>query len=122
MSDKEEKEQKETKKKKVLPPEISTIKLAYPVTIEGVTKDTVTMRLTKIGDVLEMEKASGTPLLKEVNLIAKLCGVPSSFIEELKEHDYEQLQKVLNGEKVENAPLSDPQETSESGAPAQPET
>jgi len=119
MSDKEA---KEIKKKKALPPEISTIKLAYPVTIEGVTKDTVTMRLTKIGDVLEMEKASGTPLLKEVNLIAKLCGVPSSFIEELKEHDYEQLQKVLNGEEVENAPLSDQQENSESGAHGQPAT
>lgn len=73
------------------------IKLAYPVTIEGVEVNSLTMRRPKVKDQLVSERSGGTNADKEVSLFANLCEVAPDVIEELDLIDYKSLQKEYEG-------------------------
>ncbi len=96
---------------------ITEIPLLYPVTIGDVTIEKLEMRRSKVNDWLAQEKIEGKILYKEVFIIARLCGQPTSLIGELDDEDYERLQKVLEGN-GDSVPLDQP-ENSGSGVPEQ---
>ena len=71
------------------------IKLDYPVTVEGMYIDEVTMRRPKVRDRLIAEKASGGEVEKELRLLANLCELPPTYLEHFDMCDYVKLQECL---------------------------
>lgn len=74
-----------------------TITLSYPVKINGVVMNQVTMRRPLVRDRLNAEKASGTEVEKEIRLIANLCEMAPGDIENFDLSDYGKLQERLAG-------------------------
>ena len=74
----------------------TTIKLQYPVTVDGHGYNELTMRRCKVKDRRAVAKLTDDAT-REVTLIANLCGVPPSVIDELDAADYAQLTGTLVG-------------------------
>lgn len=72
------------------------IKLAYPVTVDGIEYNELNMRRCKVKDRRIAAKQK-TPEDQEITLIANLCEVPPSVIDELDAVDYAKAQEVLSG-------------------------
>lgn len=74
----------------------TTIKLKYPVMVDGTEYAELNMRRCKVKDRRAAAKQK-TDEEREITLISNLCEVPPSVIDELDSVDYEQLQEVLRG-------------------------
>lgn len=75
-------------------PRETKVDLKYPVESNGVQVSSLTMRSPKVKDLLAAEKAvKGGDAEREVYLLAMLCGVKPSTIEELEMSDYKILQE-----------------------------
>lgn len=74
----------------------TNITLDYPVTVNGHEYASLTMRRCKVKDRRVASKQP-TPADQEVTLIANLCDVPPSVIDELDAVDYEKCTEALRG-------------------------
>ncbi len=70
----------------------ATITLRCPVTCEGQTISSLTMRPPRVRDILAVDSIVGDAA-KEVRLLANLCEVSPRAVEELDLRDYEALQR-----------------------------
>jgi hypothetical protein len=68
------------------------INLNYPVTHNGQTYESLTLRRSKIKDRLAVSKMTCSDEEKEIRLFANLCEVPPEVLMELDESDYKKLQ------------------------------
>jgi hypothetical protein len=68
------------------------IDLKYPVHEGGVQIKTLTMRPPKARDLVAADKTSSGDIERDVHLLAMICGVAPSTIEELDLGDYKRLQ------------------------------
>jgi hypothetical protein len=74
---------------------MNTIKLQFPITIDGVEYKELTMRRSKVKDRLAVAAMTGkTDEEKEIRLFTNLCNVAPEVIQELDEADYPAVQKV----------------------------
>lgn len=74
----------------------TAIKLQYPVTVDGHEYAVLNMRRCKVKDRRIAAKQK-TDEDKEITLIANLCEVPPSVIDELDAMDYAKLTETLQG-------------------------
>jgi hypothetical protein len=74
-----------------------TIQLQYPISVDGMVIESLTMRRPLVRDRLVAEKASGSEVEKEIRLIANLCEMAPQHIELLDLADYAKLQECLAG-------------------------
>ena len=74
-----------------------TMRLQYPLLVDGMTIDSLTMRRPLVRDRLIAEKANGSEVEKEIRLIANLCDMAPQHIELLDLADYTKLQECLAG-------------------------
>lgn len=88
-----------------------SIKLDFPVTVEGQEYKDLTMRRPKVKDMKAAEKTSTDDSDTETMLFANLCEVPPAVIDELDMIDYAKLQDQYR------VFLSGPGKTSASPAP-----
>jgi hypothetical protein len=72
----------------------NSIKLKYPIMVEGAKLENIQMRRPKVRDMLLAERLSGSDAEKEINIFATLCELPPEVMEDLDVADYTQLQKV----------------------------
>jgi hypothetical protein len=80
-----------------LPATDGTIRLQYPLSVDGMVIESLTMRRPLVRDRLVAEKASGSEVEKEIRLIANLCEMAPQHIELLDLADYGKLQECLAG-------------------------
>jgi hypothetical protein len=74
---------------------MTTIKLQYPVKIDGTEYAELTMRRSKVKDRLAVANMKNTTdEEREILLFANLCEVAPDVIRELDEADYPAVQKV----------------------------
>jgi hypothetical protein len=74
----------------------TTIKLKFPVVVDGQEYAELNMRRCKVKDRRLAAKQKSDED-REITLIANLCEVPPSVIDELDTVDYSKLQEVLTG-------------------------
>ena len=74
----------------------TTIKLEFPVTVDGQAYTELQMRRCKVKD-RRIASKQPTPADQEVTLIANLCEVPPNVIDELDAMDYEKCAEALRG-------------------------
>lgn len=72
------------------------IKLSHPVVVDGTEYAMLSMRRCKVKDRRLAAKKSSQEE-QEITLIANLCEVPPSVLDELDSIDYSKLQEVLRG-------------------------
>lgn len=77
--------------------EKETIKLEYPVEVDGVKYDELFMRRPKVRDNLAARRSKGGDEDKEIKLLSNLCEVSPTVIEALDIADYMALQEVFAG-------------------------
>lgn len=65
--------------------------LEFPVEVDGLRYDKLTMRRPKTKDSLNAAKVGGTEVDRAIWLMATLCGVPPEVILEMDEVDSEAL-------------------------------
>ena len=70
----------------------TTITLEYPVTVDGTTHTTLTMRRPKVRDERDAQRGGGTTGEMELRLFGNLCEVAPAVMEELDAADYDRLQ------------------------------
>ncbi len=80
-----------------LPVSGETIRLQYPLSVDGMLMESLTMRRPLVRDRLAAEKASGSEVEKEIRLIANLCEMAPQHVELLDLADYSKLQECLAG-------------------------
>ena len=68
--------------------------LEYPVTVDGTTYTTLTMRRPKVRDERDARRDGGGPVDQELRLFGNLCEVAPAVMEELDAADYDRLQDV----------------------------
>lgn len=74
-----------------------TIALQYPLSVDGMVVEQLSMRRPLVRDRLVAEKTSGSEIEKEIRLIANLCEMAPQQIEMLDLADYNTLQECLSG-------------------------
>ncbi|WP_425063190.1 phage tail assembly protein [Pyruvatibacter mobilis] len=72
-----------------------SITLQHPVTVDGRTIESVSIRRMKVRDQLAAGKASKDPGEQEIHLLMSLTEQPREVIEEMDVLDYAQLQRKL---------------------------
>jgi hypothetical protein len=72
------------------------VPLEYPVTVEGIPYDKMTMRRPKTKDSLKAAKHRGGDAERGILLLADLCNVAPNVIEELDEVDAKKLSDQLD--------------------------
>lgn len=73
----------------------SSVPLAFPITYDGRTIDSVTLRRPRVGDSLAAQRNAASPAELEIQLMALLTGLPISAIELIDMQDYTALQQAL---------------------------
>ena len=73
---------------------MQTIKLQYPIKVDGADVTALNMRRPKVADMLLADKLSGSDGDKEVRMFANLCEVTPETIEQLDLADYTKLQET----------------------------
>lgn len=73
----------------------SSVTLAFPITHDGRTIDSVTLRRPRVGDSLAAQRNAASPAELEIQLMALLTGLPISAIELIDMQDYTALQQAL---------------------------
>lgn len=74
-----------------------TVKLAYPIEVNGKEVKELALRRPKVRDQLIADKQNKTDADKEVHLMALLAGVETNVIHLLDLDDYLEVQKVIMG-------------------------
>ncbi|HBG94701.1 MAG TPA: phage tail assembly protein [Chromatiaceae bacterium] len=77
--------------------EKTTIKLRYPLRVNGQEVTEIQLRRPKVRDRLAVEKMSASQAEKEVRFIANLCEMAPDEIEELDMADYTKIQETVTG-------------------------
>lgn len=70
----------------------TTITLQYPVTVDGTTHTTLTMRRPKVRDERDARRGGGDVVDQELRLFGNLCEVAPSVMEDLDAADYDRIQ------------------------------
>ena len=78
-----------------LPDSKITVQLQYPLSVDGIVMESLTMRRPLVRDRLIAEKSGGTEVEKEIRLIANLCEMAPQDTELLDLADYKKLQECL---------------------------
>ena len=78
-------------------PQPASIAIRYPVTVDGVTHSTLTMRPPRARDSRDAQRGGGASADIEIRMFANLCEVAPAAIEELHMVDYQQLQAAFEG-------------------------
>lgn len=76
---------------------MQTIKLQYPVVVDGTQYAELTIRRSKVKDRLAVSSMQASDEQKEIRLLANLCNVAPGVLEELDETDYAKVQKAYIG-------------------------
>jgi hypothetical protein len=76
---------------------MKTVKLTYPIKIDGVDLIEVTLRRPRVRDRLIIDKMTVSDGEKDVWLIANLAELPKEAVEELDFADYTKILEVLGG-------------------------
>lgn len=71
----------------VLPPATVNVPLHYPITVDGQTIDSLTIRRPRVSDTLSARKAHTDEYLRGIFMLARLCDVAPEHIEKLDEGD-----------------------------------
>jgi hypothetical protein len=71
------------------------IELEYAIEVDGVTVDSLSMRRPTVRDQLSFEDAKGSEGRKVVKMLANLCDVAPSSIEDLDASDFLRVSNVL---------------------------
>lgn len=74
---------------------MDTVKLNYPITVNGVKNTVLSMRRPTVGDYLTSVDSKRSNQESEVRLIADLCSMAPDDIKKLDMQDYLKLQDVL---------------------------
>lgn len=74
-----------------------SVTLKQPVTVDGQTYSTLSLRRPKVRDMLVSDKIGGSDAEKEIRIFANLCEMAPAVIEELDLADYQALQKAYQG-------------------------
>lgn len=74
-----------------------TVTLEFPIEVDGVSVDSLTVRRPTVRDQLLMDKMKGSETEKGVKYIANLCEVAPSDIEQLDAADFLALSEVVQG-------------------------
>lgn len=69
-----------------------TIKLDFPITVDGREIAEVTMRRPKVRDTLAARKLGGDEVTRGIVLLANLCNLAPEHIHEMDDVDAEKLQ------------------------------
>lgn len=77
--------------------EKQTIELSKAIKIDGAEVTALTMREPTVGDQLAMDKAGGSDAEKEISMIAMLCMVKPSDLNQLTLKDYKKVQAAFVG-------------------------
>lgn len=85
------------KSKKRSEPRPVTVTLHWPVTVDGATVSSLTMRAPRARDSRDAQRGAAGPADTEIRLLANLCEVAPEAIEELHGVDYIRLQEALAG-------------------------
>ncbi len=72
-----------------------TVKLDYPIMLDGVTCEALVMRRPKVRDIKSASHVKGTDADQEAFLIGNLCEVPPEVIDGLDFMDYNKLSDAL---------------------------
>lgn len=75
----------------------NTLKLEFPLKLEGGEVAALVMRRPTVGDHLAAEKATGGELDAEVILFARLCGMNPEDMQPMDMADYKGLQEIYKG-------------------------
>lgn len=78
------------------PPETVTVKLSRPFNVNGKSVSDLTMREPRVIDKILLEKTPGSEVVKEVTMIATLCGLNASDLNNLPGYDYAELVAAFN--------------------------
>lgn len=73
----------------------TTIKLQFPIHVNGQEVAELRLRRPKVRDRLAVEKMSASQAEKEVRFIANLCEMAPDEIEELDMADYTRVQEAV---------------------------
>ena len=74
-----------------------TVQLCVPITIDGVERETLTLRRPTVGDFIEMQKKKGTDAEQERWLISRLTKVAPEVLNAVDSADWDVLTAVLLG-------------------------
>ncbi len=72
------------------------VKLTFPVTVDGETYNTLTVRRSRVSDNMFAQKQPGGDFEKGIAMMARLCSVPPEVIHELDDLDAEKVQDAIN--------------------------
>ena len=64
-----------------------TIKLNYPVEVDGVETDTLHMRRCLVSDIKALDKINGD-IEGTIYLVSALCGIPTESVENMDAEDF----------------------------------
>lgn len=73
------------------------VRLRWPVTVNGETVSSLTVRPPLARDSRDAQRGGGGPADIEIRLLANLCEVVPETIEVLQAADYARLQAALSG-------------------------
>lgn len=82
-----------------------TIKLKYPIDVDGVQTDTLKLRRPKVRDIKLMDSFSGD-IEKGIQLIAVLCEIPPASVEDLDADDFGVVSKKVGDFMPSAGPMS----------------
>lgn len=78
------------------PPETVAVTLSRPFNVNGTTVTELTLREPRVIDKITLEKTPGSAMIKEVTMIASLCGLNASDLNNLPAYDYAELVAAFN--------------------------
>lgn len=82
-----------------------TITLEYPISVDGIETDTLTMRRCLVKDIKGMDRITGD-VAKSIYLISELCGISPASVENMDVTDYGEVAKKVAGFLPSNGPTS----------------
>lgn len=76
---------------------MESITLTEPITRDGMTIDTITLRRPKVGDIRRMDKVKGSDLEKTLWMIGALTDLSPDEVDALDASDLNVLAKKIEG-------------------------
>ena len=74
-----------------------TIELAYPISHDGVTVSSLTLKRPTVSDVMRVNRDGNGPAEIELLMVSLLSGLPAEAVGKLDMQDYGAVQQVLRG-------------------------
>ena len=78
-------------------PTTMTIELAYPITHDGKTMKSLTLRRPTVSDVMSANRDAEGPADVELRMVSGLSGLSADVVGKLDMQDYNAVQQVLRG-------------------------